>query len=135
MEREHYHYRLWQQLELKWAKEEKIIRMRHTCLTPKERLFMPNTLEKLPKKSSARSCLICCLQDAAHRLCGLQQLSRLGPAPAASRRSAALQTGVRDTLHSFIYETLLGKTEIEKSKSIIPRTTCPRRTAPCCSPL
>lgn len=135
MEREHYHHRLWQQLELKWAKEEKIIRMRHTSLTLKERLFVPNALEKLPKKSSARSCLICRSQDAARRLRGLQQLSRLGPTPAASRRSAALQTGVRDTLHSFIYRRLLGKTEIEKSKSITLHTTCPRRTAPRCSPL
>lgn len=58
--------------------------MRHACLTLKERLFMPNTLEKLLKKSSVRARLICHVQHAARWLRGLQKPNGQKPTPAAS---------------------------------------------------
>lgn len=58
--------------------------MRHACLTLKERLFMPNTLEKLLKKSSVRARLICHVQYAACWLRGLQKPNGQEPTPAAS---------------------------------------------------
>lgn len=44
--------------------------MRHACLTLKERLFVPNTLEKLLEKGSGRTQLICGVQYAACQLHG-----------------------------------------------------------------
>lgn len=98
--------------------------MRHACLTLKERLFMPNTLEKLLKKSSARTWLICHVQYTTCWLHGLKKPNGYELTPAASGRPDSTRaTSPTDRYvkspHSFIFKRLLGKIELEKSKSII----------------